>query len=140
MLPPIIEQLVSIVGIEAMQALIEARMLGFRQRVGRSRDCEWWRDWADVIGEGHADAVMKVWAGEDVYFPACFDAIRDERNRQIVARYEAMLAEGMSSRRAIRQLSRAFRLSDRQIETIVNRPVKQISEDEREVSRQLGLF
>lgn len=140
MLPPIIEQLVSLIGIEAVQALVEARLLGFRQRVGRSRDCEWWREWSDVVGEGAADAVMRAWAGEEIYFPACFDAVRDERNRQIVARYETQISEGVSARRAVRQLCRAFRLSDRQIESIVNRPAKQISEDEREVSRQLGLF
>ncbi|MCK6396050.1 Mor transcription activator family protein [Zoogloea sp.] len=140
MLPPIIEQLVSLIGIEAVQALVEARLLGYRQRVGRSRDCEWWREWSDVVGDGAADTVMQAWAGEDIYFPACYDAVRLERNRQIVARYDALIADGTSARRAVRQLCRAFRLSDRQIESIVNRPVQQISDDERDVSRQLGLF
>lgn len=136
MLPPIIEQLVSIVGIEAVHALIEARLLGFRQRVGRSRECEWWREWADVIGEGPADAVMRTWPGEDIYFPACSDAIRAERNRRIVADYDSLLAGGTSARLAIRRLCRTWHLSDRQIETIVNRPQQAASE----VERQLGLF
>lgn len=140
MLPPIIEQLVSLIGIDAVQALVEARLLGYRQRVGRSRDCEWWREWADVVGDGAADTVMHAWAGEDIYFPACYDAVRAERNRQIVARYDALIAEGTSARRAVRQLCRAFRLSDRQIESIVNRPVTAATDEDRAVCQQLGLF
>lgn len=136
MLPPIIEQLVALIGIEAVQALNEARLLGYRQRIGRSRGCEWWREWADVIGDGPADTVMHTWPGEAIYFPACADAIRAERNRRIVAQFDAALAAGLSSRRAVRQLCRDFRLSDRQIEQIVNRPVQ----DAGEAERQLGLF
>lgn len=140
MLPPIIEQLISIVGIEAVQALLEARLLGFKQRIGRSRDCEWWRDWSDVIGEGPTDAVMRVWAGQVLFFPACVAAVRNERNRRIVAEYDALLAGGVSARRAVRQLCRAHRVSDRQIETIVNRPVAAATDEDRAVCQQLGLF
>ncbi len=137
MLPPIIEQLVGIVGIECVQLLVEARMLGFRQRIGRSRDCEWWREWADVIGDGATDAVMRVWAGQQIYFPACADAVRAERNRQIVLCFDQMTRrEGISAGRAVRRLCRQFRLSDRTIDGIINAP----QQDASEIEKQLSLF
>lgn len=137
MLPPIIEQLVGIVGIESVQALVDSRMLGFRQRVGRSRACEWWQEWADVIGAEHTDAVMQVWAGQHVYFPACSDAVRAERNRQIVAAFDALLIEGCSARRALRKLSRQYRLSDRHLEQFV---IARPTQDPSEAEKQLDLF
>lgn len=137
MLPPIIEQLVGIVGIECVQQLVEARLLGYRQRIGRSRECEWWREWADVIGDGPTDAVMRVWAGQQVYFPACADAVRAERNRQVVQRFDHMTrVEGLSASRAVRRLCRQFRLSDRTIDSIINAP----QQDASELEKQLGLF
>ena len=136
MLPPLIEQLVALIGLEAVQALVDARLLGYRQRIGRTRDCEWWREWAEVIGDGPTDTVMRAWAGQDVYFPACSDAVRAERNRRLVADYDALLAAGTSARRAVRRLCRQYRLSDRMVEQIVNRPVAEAGEAER----QLGLF
>lgn len=137
MLPPIIEQLVGIIGIECVQLLVEARLLGYRQRIGRSRECEWWREWADVIGDGPTDAAMRVWAGQEIYFPACADAVRAERNRQIVLRFERLTrVEGLSATRAVRRLCRDFRLSDRTIDGIINAP----QQDASELEKQLGLF
>ena len=136
MLPPIIEQLAGIIGIEAVNALMEARLLGYRQRIGRTQDCEWWREWADVIGDGPTDAVMRQWGGDHVYFPACSDAIRNERNRQIVARYDTLLASGLSARRAIRVMCREYGLADRTLEKIVNRPTVQPCS----LEQQLNLF
>lgn len=136
MLPPIIEQLVGIVGIECVQQLVEARLLGFRQRIGRSRECEWWREWSDVIGDGPTDAVMRVWAGQAIYFPACADAVRAERNREIVRRFDEMTGGGLSASRAVRRLCRDFRLSDRTIDGIINAPQQGASE----LEKQLGLF
>lgn len=137
MLPPIIEQLVGIVGIECVQQLVEARLLGYRQRIGRSRECEWWREWADVIGDGPTDAVMRVWAGQQIYFPACADAVRAERNRAVVRCFDEMTRrEGLSASRAVRRLCRQFRLSDRTIDSIINAPLQ----DASELEKQLGLF
>ena len=137
MLPPIIEQLVGIVGIESVQQLVEARLLGYRQRIGRSRECEWWREWADVIGDGPTDAVMRVWAGQQIYFPACADAVRAERNREVVRCFDQMTRrDGLSASRAVRRLCRQFRLSDRTIDSIINAP----QQDASELEKQLGLF
>ena len=137
MLPPVIEQLVGIVGIECVQQLVEARLLGYRQRIGRSRECEWWREWADVIGDGPTDAVMRVWAGQQIYFPACADAVRAERNRQIVLRFDQMTrGEGLSAGRAVRRLCQQFRLTDRTIDSIVNSEQQAASE----IEKQLNLF
>ena len=137
MLPPIIEQLVGIVGIECVQQLVEARLLGYRQRIGRSRECEWWREWSDVIGDGPTDAVMRVWAGQQIYFPACADAVRAERNREVVRCFDQMTRrDGLSASRAVRRLCRQFRLSDRTIDSIINAP----QQDASELEKQLGLF
>lgn len=139
-LPPIIQQLISIVGIEAVHALLAARLLGFKQRVGRSRQCEWFRDWSAVIGEELADAVMHTWRGQAVFFPACTAAVREERNRRIVIEYDRLIESGNSARAAVRTLCRTRRMSDRQIETIVNRPVIQASAEDLSMGQQLGLF
>lgn len=47
---------------------------------------------------------------------------RQVRHRRLIARYEARLAEGLSSCSAVTVLVREFRLSNRQIEKIVNGP------------------
>lgn len=122
-LPPRIAELVGLIGIDAVMQLVQARLFGREWRIGPTRDCEFWRAWSDVIGEGLTETVRKAWVGrEAMYLPNCAALLRDEQHRQVVARYEALLATGMSSRAAIYQMCRENGYSDRNLRRIVNRP------------------
>lgn len=135
-LPPVIRDLVSLIGIEAVVLLLEAQMLGCEWRISKTRDSDWYREWSDIIGDGLADKVVVSWGGQDIYFPNCKAALIAERNRKMIVRYEQLLGEGQSSRRAVRQLCRSFKLSDRTVEKIINSPVPDATPQEV----QLGLF
>lgn len=122
-LPPRIAELVGLIGIDAVMQLVQARLLGREWRVGPTNDCEWWCAWSDVIGEGHAETVRKAWVGrEAMYLPNCKGLLLAEQHRQIVARYDALLGEGLSSRAAIYRMCRENGYSDRNLRRIVNRP------------------
>lgn len=121
-LPPVIRDLAALIGIEGVMQLLDACMLGCDWRISKTRESEWYREWSDVLGEGLTDKVMTAWGGEEIYFPNCVRAIQEERNRAMVSQYDALLAEGMSTRSARRRLCRKFRLSDKQVRITVNRP------------------
>lgn len=140
-LPPVIRDLSGLIGIEGVMQLLEHRMLGCDWRISKTRDSDWYREWSDVIGEGATDAVMKAWGGEEIYFPTCAQAIQAERNRAMVAMYDRLLADGMSTRKARRALSRRFGLSDKTVRLIVNRPPEPIGNDPSVLTHvQLDLF
>lgn len=122
-LPPRIAELVGLIGIEAVLQLVQARLFGREWRVGPTHDCEFWRAWSDVIGEGLTETVRKAWVGrEAMYLPNCAALLRAEQHRWIVERYEALLADGMAGRAAIYVLCRETGKSDRWLRSIINRP------------------
>lgn len=122
-LPPRIAELVQLIGIDAVLQLVQARLLGREWRVGATHDCEFWRAWSDVIGEGLTETVRAAWVGCDaIYLANCSALLRAEQHRQIVARYDALVADGMGSRAAIHQLCREKGYSDRWLRSIINRP------------------
>lgn len=122
-LPPRIQELVSMVGIEAVMQLLQHRLLGREWRIGPTKETEWYRAWSDVLGEGLTDTVHKAWQGRDViYLANRATQLREEEHRKIVARYDALTADGMASRAAINELVKETGKSDRWLRTIVNRP------------------
>ncbi|MBP6708409.1 MAG: hypothetical protein KA223_04570, partial [Candidatus Accumulibacter sp.] len=84
-----------------------------------------WAALAEVIGTGAtARLCAEFGGGEPVYIALCAKAVRDERNRRIVERYDALLAAGHSSGGAVSVLVREFApISYRWIEKIVNSPL-----------------
>lgn len=141
-LPPVMRDLVSLIGTEAVVLLLEAHILGCNWRISKTRDSDFYREWSDIIGDGLTDKVVQAWGGEDRYFPNCKPVLYAERNATMIARYDAMLQAGTSTRRAVRQLCRDYRLSDWQVKNIVNRPTPERPPDDDDVklSAQLGLF
>lgn len=122
-LPPRIAELVGLIGIDAVLQLVQARLLGREWRVGPTHDCEFWRAWSDVIGEGLTETVRKAWVGrEAMYLPNCAALLRAEQHRQIVARYDELVAGGLAGRAAIYQLCREKGMADRSLRRIINQP------------------
>ncbi|MBN8283417.1 Mor transcription activator family protein [Zoogloea sp.] len=119
-LPPVIRDLAALIGIENVMVLLDHHMLGCDWRISKTRDSEWYREWSDVLGEGPTDVVMRAWGGEVVYFANCAKVIQQERDRAMVAQYDALIADGLSTRAARRTLCRKFRLSDKRVRLIVN--------------------
>lgn len=122
-LPPRIRELVGLVGIEAVMQLLDARLFGREWRVSGGRDSEFYRAWSDVIGEGLTDLVVKAWNGRDaLYLANCAGLLRAERHRGLIARFDALLAEGLTSRAAILTMCRETGMSDRWLREVINRP------------------
>lgn len=85
--------------------------------VGASRFAEL----AAVIGEENVLRLGNTYNsdGGHIYIPRCLAATNALKTRQIVADYDALL-KTRSARDAANKLARRFRLSNRQIEKIVN--------------------
>ena len=138
-LPPRIQELIGLVGIEAVMQLLKERLLGREWRIGDTRDSEFYRVWSDVIGEGLTESVFKAWRGRDaIYLASCASMLRDERHRRLIARYDALVTAGMSSRSAINQLCRETGISDRWARQVINRPTPPPAQQDQQL--HLDLF
>ena len=88
-----------------------------------------WAALAECIGEkGARKLCIHFMPGTRLYIAKCTAALRDDRNRQIIERYEALLRDGHTGTGAVSVLVRESRLSYRQLENIVNRPAPAPSE------------
>jgi len=87
-----------------------------------SRKSDVWEHLVELIGARSAEVLCQEFGGSEVYIALCHHALKADRNRSMIARYEALLGEGHSSRGAVTVLVREFRMSHRQIEKIVNGP------------------
>lgn len=70
---------------------------------------------AEVVGVDAAKVIIKEYGGEKLYIPKCQNALIAVRNRRIVREFD----KGVS----VFELALKFRLSDRQIETILKSTV-----------------
>lgn len=126
-LPPIIEEIVGVIGHGRAMALVH-EFGGQELRVPSTEDSDTWAALAEVIGERSMGKLAKVYGGADpIYIPFCTAALRAERNRKIIGRYEALIREGHSTRGAVSVLVREFKLNHRHIERIVNSPLPEPS-------------
>lgn len=127
-LPAIIQTIVSAIGHADAMSLVQ--VLGgrtFRFPAGKSSDN--WLELVDIVGPISASRLIEIFGGTDVYIALCDRAIRDDRNRRMVTRYDELLRQGQSSRRAINKLVKEFRLSDRMVKNIMNRPMPSMVSD-----------
>lgn len=121
-LPGIVRELADMIGLDAVYQLMEAKLFGCEWRVSRTRHSDWYREWSDVIGEEKADKIMRTWGGCELYFPRCSAAYLRIRNKKIIARYDELLSQGMTTRSLRRMLSREFGISDSTVKKIANNP------------------
>lgn len=120
-LPAIIQTIVRLVGhAKAMKIVEDLGGQEFRFPVTPMADVL--EHLVDLVGPHATDRLYRHFSGQAVYIARCDAAIRADRDRSIIARYEALLAEGHSSRGAVSVLVREFRLSNRRIQAIVNGP------------------
>ena len=122
-LPPTIQTIVGIVGHSHAMALV--RELGGQSfRFPARKQGEKWEILVEIIGPRAAGALVDHFDGEEVYIALCAKAVRDDRHREMIARYDALLTEGHSGRGAVSVLVQEFRpISYRAIEKIVNGPM-----------------
>lgn len=119
-LPAVIQEIVGIIGHGPAMELVRA-FGGKEIRVPRTDASDTWAALVEIIGEPLTKALAGVYGGEEVYIALCDRALRHDRNRQMITRYEELLAEGHSSRGAVWVLVGEFRpISNRQVEKIVN--------------------
>lgn len=120
-LPATIQTVVRLVGHAKAMALVHD-LGGQDYRFPASRTSDAWEHLVDLIGDRAADVLCQEFGGSEVYIALCHQAIKADRNRTLIARYEALLLDGYSSRGAVSVLVREYRLSNRQIQKIVNGP------------------
>jgi Mor family transcriptional regulator len=119
-LPPVIQMLIEIIGHRATMSLVR-EFGGQELRIPREEGSDTWAALVEVIGE----RAMKRLAAEigverEIYIAKCERALKQDRNRKIIVRYEKLLRDGHSGRGAVSMLVREYKLSYRQIENIVN--------------------
>lgn len=123
-LPPVIREIVRLIGHGKAMALVR-EFGGQALRIPRSEGSDTWAAIAEVIGEpATTKLAATMGGGEPIYIALCHQAMKVDRNRRMIARYEALLAQGMSSNGAVSVLVREFApISYRQVEKIVNSPL-----------------
>lgn len=83
-----------------------------------------WEALVEIVGAREAGKLLASFGGDEVYIALCDHALRADRNRRMIARYDALLGEGHSSRGAVSILVQEFRpISNRSVEKIVNGPM-----------------
>ncbi|CAG0958546.1 hypothetical protein ARNL5_00726 [Anaerolineae bacterium] len=122
-LPVVIEEIVRAIGHGPAMALVRS-FGGQELRIPRGPGGETWAELVEVLGEEVTCRLAAAFGGgEPIYIALCTQAMKDDRNRQMVKRYDELL-RGNSARKAVAVLVREFApISYRQVETIVNTPL-----------------
>ena len=128
MLPEVIQEIVRLVGHSHAMALVHA-FGGQELRIPKTEASDTWAALVEVIGE---PATRKLAAGlgggEPIYIALCARAVKADRNRRMIERYDDLLREGHSGRGAVSVLVREFApISNRWVEKIVNAPVPEVA-------------
>lgn len=122
-LPPNIQEFVSAIGHGKTMELVR-EFGGQNLRIPRTEGSDTWAALVEVIGERATRILADKFGGADpIYIAMCDQAIRADRNRKMIARYEKLLKEGHNTTGAVSILVREFKLSYRQVEIIVNQPL-----------------
>ena len=127
-LPAVIEEIIALIGHGKAMALI-GEFGGQELRIPKTDSSDTWAALAEVIGEPAMKLLSESFGGDEpIYIALCHRALVADRNRRLIARYEALLAEAYSSRGAVSILVREFRpISYRTVEKIVNSPMPEPS-------------
>lgn len=108
-LPASVRELVEVIGLAAALAIVEARG-GVRLSVPTKATAEHWL--AELIGLEALEALVAVYAREEIEVPRCAAALRALRERRIVAEFESGASNAELARkyqyteRGIRKLRR----------------------------------
>ena len=106
-------------------------------RIPKEAGRDTWEAFAEIIGESATKALAAEMGGADVYIALCHNALKRDRNRKMIAKYEKLIKQGLSGRGAVSVLVREFRpISYRQVENIINSPLPSPSS----MDHQIALF
>jgi hypothetical protein len=116
-LPDSVKELIDVIGFEAALALVRAFPgIPIKVPVGRRPDGVMFQRLVEAIGRTAAERFVFHYGGESGYVvPRCAAAIRAVRDAEIIAKYDG----GAN----VDNLARKYRLSVRQIRTILKRGV-----------------
>lgn len=122
-LPQVIQEIVRLIGHGPAMALVR-EFGGQEPRIPKAEGSDTWAALVEVIGEPATRLLARAFGGEPLYIALCDKALKADRNRRMIARYEKLLRQGHSSRGAVSVLVREFRpICNRQVEKIVNAPL-----------------
>ncbi len=123
-LPVVIQEIIRYIGHSHAMALVQA-FGGQELRIPKTEGGDTWAALVEVIGERATRQLAAGMAGgEPIYIALCARAVKADRNRRLIARYDQLLREGHSGRGAVSILVREFApISNRWVEKIVNAPV-----------------
>lgn len=129
-LPQTAQDIVDVIGMDAAMALVR-RYPGIPLKVpkGRRLDGAMVQRLSSDIGQDAALKFIRHYRGEVVVIPRCADALRAMRNRQIIERY----SNGIS----VADLAREYKLTVRQIRSVLNSPDVAVAVQNRTDPRQL---
>jgi Mor family transcriptional regulator len=125
-LPPVIGEIIRLIGHGKAMALVH-EFGGQNLRFPKGEGGDLWAALAEVIGEHATKALCAALGGEEVYIAFCLLALKQDRNRKMISRYEKLIKQGHTSRGAVSVLVREHKLSYRQIEKIINAPMPEPS-------------
>ena len=126
-LPAVIQEIVRLIGHGPAMAIVR-EFGGQELRIPKTDASDTWAALSEVIGEPTTKALSAAMGGEEIYVALCHHALKHDRNRNMIAKYDKLLKLGHSSRGAVSVLVREFRpISNRQVEKIVNSPLPEPS-------------
>lgn len=120
-LPPTVRDLVRLVGpAKAMDLVTALGGTTFPVAQGRTRQGQIrYEMLAEIVGYTAADRITQHYSGESLYIPRCEGALRQARDRAIHDQFDRLLAQGWTATRAVGELARLHRLSDRRVWSIL---------------------
>lgn len=129
-LPQTAQDIVDVIGMDAAMALVR-RYPGIPLKVpkGRRLDGAMVQRLSSEIGPDAAMKFIRHYKGEVVVIPRCADALRAMRNKQIIAQY----GNGVT----VADLARKYKLTVRQIRSVLNSPDVAVAVQNRTDPRQL---
>lgn len=125
LLPPSIQEIVRLVGFGKAMALVR-EFGGQEMPIPRTERGAAWAALVELIGEPATRTLTAAIPSghEKIYIALCYRAMKADRNRRMIARYDELLAAGHSGRGAVSVIVREFGpISYRQVEAIVNSPL-----------------
>lgn len=116
-LPASIQEIAEVIGVAETLRLVEI-WGGSRMFIPKEPDGTCGRILMEKVGQESARLLIARYGGEAVYIPLCAAAMRAARNRVLVDEYD----QGGQSGQSAAALARKYRLSEKTVYGILNRP------------------
>lgn len=122
-LPPMIQEIIRLIGYTKTMELVR-EFGGQELRIPKTDEGDAWAALSEVIGLRAMKILANEFGGEMLYIALCDKAVRADRSRRMISRYDTLLSNGHSGRAAVSILVKEFGpISYRQVEKIINSPL-----------------